>query len=134
MRHRRAHIAINGSGAGKHNLGHPVAAHGFKDVVRGDGFLFEIQPRVVNSPTGIGVGRQMKNPIDVPKVRQYFFEVQKIKSFHAQSPVLCVPRDMLPPSRGKIIQHPDFPRRGLRKESIQQMRADETRAPGDQIC
>ena len=129
MRHRRANIAIDGSGTGNDNLACPVASHGFQDVVRGNGFLFEIQPRVINAPAGIRVGGQVKNPVNVPKVRRNLFQVQKINNFQAQSPVLCMPRDMLPSSRGKIIQHPDFLGCGIVQKRIQQMGTDKSRPP-----
>ena len=44
-----------------------------------------------------------------------------------------MPRYMLPSSRGKIIQHPDFLGCRIHKERVQQMGTNETRSPGDQI-
>jgi hypothetical protein len=66
-------------------------------------------------------------------VWQYFPKIQKINNFHAKPPILCMWRDMLPSSRGKIIQHSDFLGRGIGKERINQMGTDEPRSPGDQI-
>lgn len=71
--HSRADVAINRAGAGKDDLRHGIAAHGFEDVVGGDGFLLQVEPRVFNPPARVGICGEMKNPVNALEARLDFF-------------------------------------------------------------
>jgi len=76
-----------------------IAPHGFQNVESDNGFLFEVQPGIVNSPARIGVGRQMEDLFNALKVWRRFFKIQKIESMNFEPGIRCMMSNMFAPAR-----------------------------------
>ena len=133
MRDRRAHVAINRAGAGQDDLRDAVAAHGFEDVVGDDGFLLQIEPGVFETPARVGIRGEVIDAVNALEMRRGFFQIQQIQLDDFQAPVVFMVREVLAAAGGKIVEHADFLRGGIRQQGINQMGADETGAAGDEI-
>ena len=108
-----------------------MAPHGFENIVGDDGFLFEIEPCIVDAPAGIGIGREMKHLINPLKVRGDFIEVQKFHRVNLKSGIALVLREMFPPTGGEIVQNPDLRGGRVGQQRVNQVRTDESGAAGD---
>src|ERR1035438_1275301 len=128
-----AHVAIDGAGTGKNDAWHLIAPHGFENIVGNDGFLFEVEPRVVNAPARVGIGREMKHLINPLKVRGDFVEVQKLHSVNLKSGIALVMHKMFTPTGGEIVQNPDLLGGRVGQQRVNQMRTDESGTASDNI-
>jgi hypothetical protein len=75
----------------------------------------------------------VKNLIDAREVRNSFFKVEQIKLDYFQPRIVFVLIEMLEPAGGKIVEHADFFCLRLGEQQVNQVRADEARAAGDDV-
>ena len=76
-----------------------VAAHGFEDVVGDEGFLFQIEPGVFQTPAGVGICGEMVNAVNALEMRRGLFQIQQVEFDDFQARIPGVLRQMLAAAR-----------------------------------
>lgn len=95
-----------------------MTAHGFEDVVSNNGFLLEIQTRIVNAPARVRIGGKVKDGVYTAKVGLDFLQIQKFRGVYFEPGIILMMREMLVPARREIVQNPDFPNASICQERV----------------
>jgi hypothetical protein len=133
VRDSGADVAIDRAGTGGQDSRDGIPPHGFEDVVGDDGFLFQIETRVCKSPARVRIGGEVKNLFDAGEMRKRLFQIEQVELDNFQARIVLVLFQMFAAAGGKIVKHTDFFGRGISEQQINQMRADEAGAAGDEI-
>jgi hypothetical protein len=133
MRDGCANVTVGGAGTGKNYARDFIAPHGFEDVVGDDGFLFEIEPGVVNAPARVGICSEVKHLIYAVEVRQDFLQIEQFDRNDLEPGIAFVVREMFASARRKIIQDSDFLGGSICQQCVNQVRANEASAASNEI-